>query len=109
MGYDYVEDPDYDAIEAQLDNLRYELEELEGVRERGDDWAVAMNNDHVVPFVREQFQKSYALLEAGNTAQFVSSLESVDVNMQDPEDQNTFVNSLTITHLQSVALGSFFQ
>lgn len=93
-GDDYYDDYGLDAddIEARLQSLQAELEQIDGVRQAGDDWAVAMNNDIVIPFDKESFQRAYALLESGNTPSFIASLEGLDINMQDPEDKNTCVS-----------------
>lgn len=91
--HDYEDELNFDDIEARLEGLRGELEDLDSMREHGDDWLVAMNNETVVPFQKEQFQRSYGYLEAGNTVQFIASLDGLDVNMQDPEDKNTCVHN----------------
>eukprot|EP01127_Copromyxa_protea_P014867 TRINITY_DN4204_c0_g1_i1.p1 TRINITY_DN4204_c0_g1~~TRINITY_DN4204_c0_g1_i1.p1 ORF type:complete len:117 (+),score=23.96 TRINITY_DN4204_c0_g1_i1:616-966(+) len=51
-----------------------------------------MNNDQEVPFVKEQFQRCYNYLEAGNTNSFLSALEGVNIDMQDPSDRNTLLH-----------------
>jgi hypothetical protein len=79
----------FDDIESRLDLLRGEIEELDTIRQHGDDWAVAMTAEVEAPFDRAAFQRCYNYLEVGNSAQFIASLDGVNVDMQDPEDKNT--------------------
>eukprot|EP01126_Amoeba_proteus_P019293 TRINITY_DN1992_c0_g1_i4.p1 TRINITY_DN1992_c0_g1~~TRINITY_DN1992_c0_g1_i4.p1 ORF type:complete len:230 (+),score=51.61 TRINITY_DN1992_c0_g1_i4:72-692(+) len=100
LGYDKFDDESddekFEDLEKELERLQAEIQDLNvqtqvQVKEKEDDWLVVTHNSKTVPFNEQRYQTSLSYLEAGNTNQFILSIDGLEIDMQDPKTQNTCV------------------